>query len=69
MAIRIMCTKCGVEEADPNFLLERDTAYCLECAALLKLGTSREAQKMNQGVPHNAAIEEDDKEIESEETL
>lgn len=58
MTVKYRCTKCGIREADPKFTLERDTAYCLDCASLLKLGTSREALKMEQGVPHNATVEE-----------
>lgn len=69
MKIKIRCTKCAIREADPDFTIDKDTAFCSECATLLKLGTSREALKMEQGVPHNAAIGDDDEEEAIEETL
>lgn len=53
------CTKCGMEEALSKFIVDRDTGYCENCAELLRLGTSREAQKMEQGIPRSSIQEED----------
>jgi hypothetical protein len=66
--MRSRCTKCGVRPPDPKYTIDRDTAFCHECATLLRLGTSREALKMEQGIPRSSIVE-DDHEEEINETL
>jgi late competence protein required for DNA uptake (superfamily II DNA/RNA helicase) len=58
--MKVRCTKCGVNEVNSEFIVDRDTGYCRECATLLRLGTSREAIKMEQGIPRTH--QDDDKE-------
>ena len=64
MKIKIRCTKCGIREADPKYSVDRETAFCADCAELLRLGTSREALKMEQGVPHTADMDEPEHEVD-----
>lgn len=64
--MKMKCTKCGIKEADPKYIVERDTAYCSECASLLRLGTSREALKMDQGIPRSSAEDDEAKTGEDE---
>ncbi len=64
MKIKIRCTKCSIREADPKYSVDRETAFCTECAELLRLGTSREALKMEQGVPHTVEVEAPEQEID-----
>jgi hypothetical protein len=61
---KVRCTKCGIREANPQYTVDRDTAFCAECASLLRLGTSREALKMEQGIPHNAIVEDQEEEVD-----
>lgn len=41
------CTKCGINPASEKFMVERDLAYCEDCAELLHLGTSKEAKPVD----------------------
>jgi hypothetical protein len=42
-----VCTKCCINPVDPNFMVDRDTGYCSECAVVLGLGHTREARQQN----------------------
>lgn len=69
--MKMKCTKCGIREIDSKYMVDRDTGYCKECAELLHLGTSREAQKIDQGIPRTTDADEDDKGelLEEDETV
>jgi len=61
------CTKCGIREPVQKFTIDRDTGFCAECATILRLGKSREALKMEQGIPRSSIVDNDDD--EADETL
>jgi hypothetical protein len=43
----MVCTKCCIMPVDEAFIVDRDTAYCTECALMLGLGHTREARHQN----------------------
>ena len=43
----MVCTKCCINPVDESFIVDRDTAYCTECALMLGLGHTREARHQN----------------------
>jgi hypothetical protein len=43
----MVCTKCCINPVDEAFIVDRDTAYCTECALMLGLGHTREARHQN----------------------
>jgi len=43
----MVCTKCCINPVDDAFIVDRDTAYCTECALMLGLGHTREARHQN----------------------
>ncbi len=43
----MICTKCGLNPVDEAYIVDRDTAYCADCADMLGLGHSREARHQN----------------------
>lgn len=42
-----ICTKCGVAPAVEKFTIDKELAYCAECAELLHLGETKEARKLD----------------------
>jgi len=66
---KIRCTKCGgMDIVEEKYYVDQETAYCAECAAVLKLGTSKEARSFDKGVPTSMETSEPEKES-PEETL
>lgn len=43
----MVCTKCCIMPVDEAFIVDRDTAFCTECALMLGLGHTREARHQN----------------------
>ena len=41
-----ICTRCNKNLVSPEFWVDKDLGYCEECAAILKLGQSKEARKV-----------------------
>ena len=41
-----MCTRCNRNLVSPEFWVDKHLGYCEECAAILKLGQSKEARKV-----------------------
>ena len=41
------CTKCGIADAIEEFTIDKELAYCGECAELLHLGETKEARKLD----------------------
>ena len=41
------CTKCGINPAVEEFTIDRELAYCPDCAILLHLGETKEARKLD----------------------
>lgn len=42
-----LCTKCGSNHVSPDFRVDRDLGFCEECAAMLRLGETKEARKVD----------------------
>lgn len=38
------CAKCLAPMTDPDWIVNKDMAYCIDCAALLHLGESKESR-------------------------
>jgi|GEM_PF-3278639 len=52
------CAKCLTPMSSPDWVVNKDMAYCIECAALLHLGESKESRMfsdMRDPVPQEAA--------------
>ncbi|MBF0433226.1 MAG: hypothetical protein HQK83_18240, partial [Fibrobacteria bacterium] len=41
------CTKCGINDAVEEFTIDKELAYCADCADLLQLGQTKEARKLD----------------------
>ena len=41
-----ICTRCNKNVVSPEFWVDKHLGYCEECAAILKLGQSKEARKV-----------------------
>lgn len=41
-----MCTKCGINVVTTRFTIDRELGYCGSCAEILRLGTTKEARRM-----------------------
>ncbi len=41
------CVKCLTAMSSPDWIVNKDMAYCNECAALLHLGESKESRMFN----------------------
>ncbi|MFC1585515.1 hypothetical protein ACFL5V_08225, partial [Fibrobacterota bacterium] len=41
------CTKCGINDAIEEFTIDKELAYCADCAELLHLGHTKEARKLD----------------------
>jgi hypothetical protein len=41
------CAKCLAPMSHPDWVVNKDMAYCAECAALLHLGESKESRMFN----------------------
>jgi hypothetical protein len=38
------CAKCLMPMSDPDWIVNKDMAYCMDCANLLHLGESKESR-------------------------
>ena len=45
------CAKCLAPMTDPDWVVNKEMAYCADCASLLHLGESRESRMFNNGEP------------------
>ncbi len=45
------CAKCLAPMTDPDWVVNKEMAYCSDCAALLHLGESKESRMFNSGEP------------------
>ena len=45
------CAKCSAPMTDPDWVVNKEMAYCSDCASLLHLGESRESRMFNNGEP------------------
>ena len=50
------CIKCQVEEACPDWVINKNMAYCEECAGILHLGESKESQQFKAFHLHGVAF-------------
>lgn len=59
-----MCTRCNRNLVSPEFWVDKHLGYCEECAAILKLGQSKEARKVEYQLGGMGdSLDEDDEDI------
>ena len=60
-----MCTRCNRNLVSPEFWVDKHLGYCEECAAILKLGQSKEARKVEYqlGAMDGDSLDEEDDDI------
>jgi hypothetical protein len=50
-----MCTKCGINQVQDRFIIDKELGYCADCADILRLGETKEARKMEANAQAKAA--------------
>ena len=60
-----MCTRCNRNLVSPEFWVDKHLGFCEECAAILKLGQSKEARKVEYqlGAMDGDSLDEEDDDI------
>ena len=60
-----MCTRCNRNFVSPEFWVDKHLGFCEECAAILKLGQSKEARKVEYqlGAMDGDSLDEEDDDI------
>ena len=61
-----ICTRCNKNLVSPEFWVDKHLGYCEECAAILKLGQSKEARKVDyqMGLLGQDSLDEEDEDNE-----
>ena len=61
-----ICTRCNKNLVSPEFWVDKHLGYCEECAAILKLGQSKEARKVDyqMGLLGRDSLDEEDEDNE-----
>jgi methionyl-tRNA synthetase len=60
-----MCTRCNRNLVSPEFWVDKHLGFCEECAAILKLGQSKEARKVEYqlGAMDGDSLDEEDEDF------
>jgi hypothetical protein len=60
-----ICTRCNKNLVSPEFWVDKHLGFCEECAAILKLGQSKEARKVEYqlGAMDGDSLDEEDDDI------